>query len=121
MKTASFLLVSLLLFATVGFGPAASQPDRNSLAARFGQLPISFEMNQGQTDSQVQFLARGDGYNLFLTSQETVLRLIHRDNDCTPLDHLQYIQATYNGDGSYASSKRRAAVTQKSGLQKLVF
>jgi hypothetical protein len=83
MKTANFLLVSLLLFASVGFGPAA-QPNRNSLAAHFGQLPISFEVNQGQTDSQVQFLARGSGYNLFLTSQEAVLRLVHRDNDCTP-------------------------------------
>jgi hypothetical protein len=160
--------LSLLLFASIGFGPAAQpnrQTDGNSLAAQFGQLPISFEVNQGQTDSRVQFLARGSGYNLFLTSQEAVLRLIHRDNDCTPQAqhqklgetpcqekshaavlrmqlvgptgtvtffdltsqtvmgvvplsngmasltttlpayHMQYIQATYNGDGSYASSK----------------
>jgi len=34
----------------------------------FGRLPLSFELNQGQTDSQVRFLARGQGYALLLTS-----------------------------------------------------
>ncbi|MEW5979977.1 MAG: SBBP repeat-containing protein [Acidobacteriota bacterium] len=34
-----------------------------------------FEANQGQTDPEVQFLSRGKGYQLFLTSTETVLRL----------------------------------------------
>jgi uncharacterized repeat protein (TIGR01451 family) len=33
----------------------------------FGRLPLSFEVNQGQTDSRVKFLARGHGYTLFLT------------------------------------------------------
>jgi hypothetical protein len=36
---------------------------------------MSFEANQGQTDSQVQYLARGPGYNVFLTSTEAVLTL----------------------------------------------
>src|SRR5439155_15844210 len=31
-------------------------------------LPLIFEANQGQTDSQVKFLARGSGYTLFLTA-----------------------------------------------------
>jgi beta-propeller repeat-containing protein len=39
------------------------------------QFPLSFEPNQRQTAPQVKFLARGDGYILFLTDQETVLRL----------------------------------------------
>jgi hypothetical protein len=30
------------------------------------RLPIVFERNRGQTDSRVQFLARGSGYTLFL-------------------------------------------------------
>jgi hypothetical protein len=38
-------------------------------------LPIRFEENRGQTDSRVQFLARGAGYSLFLTSTEAVLKL----------------------------------------------
>ena len=41
----------------------------------YGRLPLSFEVNQGQTDAQVRFLARGQGYTLFLTSQEAVLSL----------------------------------------------
>ena len=37
--------------------------------------PLSFEPNQGQADSQVKYLARGEGYTLFLTSDATVLGL----------------------------------------------
>ncbi|HSD51918.1 MAG TPA: hypothetical protein VLG48_10970, partial [Candidatus Methylomirabilis sp.] len=32
----------------------------------YGKLPLSFEVNRGQTDSQVKYLARGPGYTLFL-------------------------------------------------------
>jgi hypothetical protein len=39
----------------------------------FGTL--SFEANRGQADPQVQFLARGNGYTLFLTPNEAVLSL----------------------------------------------
>jgi len=38
----------------------------------YGHLPLSFEANQGQTDAQVQFLAHGQGYTLFLTASEAV-------------------------------------------------
>ncbi len=114
MKTANFLLVSLLLFASIGWGPAAQpnrQTDRNSLAAaHFGQLPISFEVNRGQTDSQVQFLARGSGYDLFLTSQEAVLRLIHRDKDCTPQTRRQKRGETPCQENSHAAVLRMQLV-----------
>ena len=46
-----------------------------SLATAYGQLPLSFETNQGQTDAEVRFLARGPGYGLFLTPTEAVLSL----------------------------------------------
>ncbi len=36
---------------------------------------MSFEANQGQTDTSVNFLSRGSGYTLFLTPNEAVLRL----------------------------------------------
>jgi hypothetical protein len=36
---------------------------------------LSFEINQGQADSQVKFLSRGSGYSLFLTGNEAVLAL----------------------------------------------
>jgi hypothetical protein len=43
--------------------------------ASYARLPLSFELNQGQTDPQVKFLARGAGYTLFLASDEAVLTL----------------------------------------------
>ncbi len=41
----------------------------------YGRLPLSFEANHGQTDPRVRFLSRGNGYSLFLTSTEAVLKL----------------------------------------------
>src|SRR3712207_6803178 len=40
------------------------------VVAAYGQLPLSFEANHGQTDARVDFLARGSGYTLFLTGSE---------------------------------------------------
>ena len=52
-------------------GAAAERP----YSPNYGKLPLSFEVNQGQTDAQVRFLARGRGYRLFLTGDEAVLSL----------------------------------------------
>ncbi len=41
----------------------------------FGELPLSFEINKGQTDQAVKFLSHGPGYDLFLTATEAVLSL----------------------------------------------
>jgi len=51
------------------------ETDESRVAANFGNLPLSFEPNQGQTDSQVKFLSRSPHYNLFLTSNEAVFTL----------------------------------------------
>ncbi len=45
------------------------------LKKNYGLLPLSFERNEGQTDSHVKFIARGIGYTLFITSSEAVLVL----------------------------------------------
>jgi hypothetical protein len=50
--------------------PDASHPQ---VVAAYGKLPLAFEINEGQTDSQVKFLSRGSGYTLFLTGSEAVL------------------------------------------------
>ncbi|PYV36295.1 MAG: hypothetical protein DMG06_31030, partial [Acidobacteria bacterium] len=57
--------------------PSFNTPTKASkgLAASYGQLPLSFEANQGQTDPQVQFLSRSSGYTLFLTKTEAVIQL----------------------------------------------
>jgi len=44
-------------------------------AENYGRLPINFEPNAGQTDERVKYLARGQGYSLFLTEREAVLAL----------------------------------------------
>ncbi len=48
---------------------------RAHLAESYGKLPLSFEANRGQSDKRVKFLSRGQGYTLFLTSDEAVLSL----------------------------------------------
>jgi len=45
------------------------------MAAGYAKIPLSFEANQGQSDGQVKFLSRGDGYQLFLTSTSAVFQL----------------------------------------------
>ncbi len=48
----------------------------SALPAGFGaSLPLAFEPNQGQTNSEVRFLTRGPGYTVYLTRRETVLVL----------------------------------------------
>ena len=48
---------------------------RQQVVETYGKLPLSFEENQGQTNSSVKFLSRGNGYTLFLNSTEAVLAL----------------------------------------------
>jgi len=43
----------------------------------YGKLPLSFEANQGQTEASVRFLSRGNGYTLFLKSNEAVLTVLN--------------------------------------------
>ena len=43
--------------------------------ADYGRLSLSFEANRGQTDEQVKFLSRGNGYTVFLAPNEAVLAL----------------------------------------------
>ena len=59
-------------------GPLLQAPTaaRREILDAYGKLPLSFEANQGQTDTQVKFLSRGRGYAMFLTRRaETVLVL----------------------------------------------
>ncbi|MEK6302582.1 MAG: hypothetical protein AABO41_17865 [Acidobacteriota bacterium] len=60
--------------------PDLTRPDANAsrdarLAETHGNLPMSFEANEGQFDSRVKFASRGRGYALFLTANEAVIAL----------------------------------------------
>jgi len=45
------------------------------LGDAYGKLPLSFEINNGQSDPHVKFLSRGQGFNLFLTGDAAVFSL----------------------------------------------
>jgi hypothetical protein len=53
----------------------ANESTRRTVIEQSKQLPLSFEINQGQQDARVKFLSRGNGYGLFLTAEETVMVL----------------------------------------------
>jgi hypothetical protein len=62
--------------ASVPANPHVNLPSDQStpaLAATYGNLPLSFEANQGQVGPEVRYLSRGQGYSLFLTDSAAVL------------------------------------------------
>jgi hypothetical protein len=54
---------------------SGDQHDSARVSEAYGKLPLTFEENQGQFDKRVNFLARGYGYALFLTSEGATLSL----------------------------------------------
>ena len=70
------------VFASRANGAPAPGQDASLFRKRQGQvssrleaLPLAFEPNVGQTDPQVKYMARGNGYTVFLTENETVFAL----------------------------------------------
>ena len=55
--------------------PAVGAKETGRVRASLEALPLAFEANQGQTDPQVQYMARGNGYTVYLTPNETVFAL----------------------------------------------
>jgi uncharacterized protein (TIGR03437 family) len=79
LRTGGSALISIVLGSltagNVFADPIEKVRDAKAATAALLGVPLSFEANQGQTDSRVKFLSRGDGYSLFLTSQEAVFTL----------------------------------------------
>jgi len=50
--------------------PTVSAEQRGRVRASLDALPLAFEANQGQTDPQVKYTARGNGYSVFLTASD---------------------------------------------------
>jgi hypothetical protein len=55
-------------------------------------LPVTFEANQGQTNSQVKFLTHGKGYTAYLTAGGMVLSL--RPNQPVPAQQISNVAAS---------------------------
>ena len=84
MLSIFFLLLSIFLTALNLAGhkavrmPSHTQDFPASKARvlkSYGALPMSFEVNQGQADRSVRFLARGQGYTILLKASEAALAL----------------------------------------------
>jgi subtilase family serine protease len=68
----AFARAGIVVLLLVAWGVAyAGEDDGAARRAR----PLAFEANRGQADESVKFLARGAGFNVFLTPTEAVLTL----------------------------------------------
>ena len=66
------------LFMMVWSGAMAGGPQTPSMtvpqaAEAYGNLPLIFEANQGQADSRAKFIARGQGYSVFLSDEQLLV------------------------------------------------
>ena len=69
------MLAAIMVLAALGRPLGSTAPRDNRPAAKFLNAPLSFEPNQGQAASPVQFLSRGSGYALLLAPGQIVLKL----------------------------------------------
>lgn len=95
---ASAILLASALFLTAGSSADPQARTASVLQPKklpdYGKLPLSFEPNQGQTDSPVRYLSRGAGYSLFLTPNEAVFSLQQKAGKATsPFDAIGKKQA----------------------------
>ena len=88
------IVLAVAAFALLNLVPAhrqaeykGSQPGKIAqsnpakVQAKFALLPVAFERNDGQTDPQVKYMARGQGYKLYLTSSQAILTVHKRGGD----------------------------------------
>jgi hypothetical protein len=124
MKTKTLtLFAAMTLFAALGITAqtfaqntqpiSASQTDPKAQAEildQYGKLPLSFEANQGQTNTRVKFLSRGAGYTLFLTGDEAVLKLRGSKPD---INKTKIAGTTHNLQSNIAEFKNGAVLRMK--------
>ncbi len=79
MAMSAAALLAILAFAALRLtheaAPATSKSAELQAAEDYGKLPLSFEPNAGRTDARADFISRGSGYSLFLTSTGAVMDL----------------------------------------------
>ncbi len=75
LPISAILAICFAVAVTSTLAQTAATRQNPVSAASYGKLPLSFEANRGQTDPSVHFLAHGQGYTLFLRSEEAVLTL----------------------------------------------
>jgi hypothetical protein len=66
-----------------------------SIAGNFNALPMSFEQNQGQVESQVRFLSKGAGLSAFFKQNEVDF-LLHKQSTGSDTTHKSMVQGKTN-------------------------
>ena len=85
MQARKVICLGLSLIFTILTSRAQERPTQTSarmgpsqggeINSNHGNAPLTFEANQGQSDSQVKFLSHGNGYSVFLTAGGMILAL----------------------------------------------
>jgi len=61
--------------------PSITPEQQARVAKHFGELPLAFEVNQGQTGKSVKFLSRLSNSTLYLTSDEALIDVVKLDGE----------------------------------------
>ncbi|MCU1300270.1 MAG: uncharacterized protein JWQ87_554 [Candidatus Sulfotelmatobacter sp.] len=90
--------------ASSAYKPETSSEARGRIQATYAALPLAFEQNQGQSDARVKYLARGNGYTLFLTANDAVLSL----NSLQPASEMSKVRPAIGSDATTAAHSNTA-------------
>ncbi len=109
---------------TISVARAASQRAAVTPAARarinasFAALPLAFEANEGQTDPQVKYMARGNGYKLYLTQGDAVLSLVSRSSstDSVPKQMMERRLPGYSVKTHRLIRRQQLRLSRKSSI-----
>jgi len=91
--------------------------NRATVQPNYGKLPLSFEANQGQSDPQVKFLSRGEGYSLFLTDSAAVLALTKGNPASKKLDPRSVMAKTLKRENAKTDVVRMELAGAHPGLR----
>jgi hypothetical protein len=122
MQVRKVICVGLSLVFTVLTSRAQERPAPTSarmgssrggeINTKYGNAPLMFEANQGQSDSQVKFLSHGNGYSAFLTAGGMVLALRPLETT-SPADRS--VAQAHNDKPSRVSPIRQLARPSRAG------
>jgi Glucodextranase, domain B/Bacterial Ig-like domain (group 2)/Beta-propeller repeat/PQQ-like domain len=83
------------------------------LGRRYGAIPLGFETNEGQTDSEVEFASHSEGYTIFLAHGEAILALEQRDEAVQNLEKMdRKVRRHFESRKFYHASPRFRKVRQ---------
>jgi Carboxypeptidase regulatory-like domain/Beta-propeller repeat len=97
---------------------ASARADQKRMRMAIGQLPLSFEMNRGQFDPQVQFASRGASYKAFFTQTEAVFVL--RKPGAAPAEASGPLQGTVSQRSAQATQLRAQQAAERAASKAVV-